>query len=127
MSYGVQIRDAAGREIIGPDTFTVRLIETLYLPRRESGAPVVVPAPRARAGMFATVSPHTYYGLPSEWSFWTGDYPNEVFASNLVGSAGQNKAAYMPSLQVRDGEVVVTPPPGAPSTGDMTIYVFATI
>ncbi len=128
MSYGIEIRDASGREVLGPDTFTVRLIDTLYLPPMESSAAVTLSAPKARAGMFATASPHAAYSLPSSWYTWVGDYPNKLFDRELVRRARENdRTARMPILSVTDGGVVVSPPPGCRFSGNMTIYLFATV
>jgi hypothetical protein len=135
--YGLLVLDAYGRTILDPDTFTVRLIDTLYLPAMDSASTYALPAPKARAGMFACATPHAVWNLPNSWKYWHGDYPSEVFATGLCEARrvsnsemqyNSGRIARMPEFQVVDGAILVSPPmPHTRFSGNMTVYLFATI
>lgn len=135
--YGLLVLDANGRTILDPDTFTVRLIDTLYLPAMDSAGTYTLAAPKAKAGMFACATPHAAWNLPASWYTRYGAYPSEVFATGLCEARrvsnsemqyNSGRIARMPEFQVVDGAILVSPPmPHTRFSGNMTVYLFATI
>ena len=120
MSYGIQVFDASGREVIGPDTFTVRLIDVVYMPAGQHRAEVRVPCAKARRGMFAagTFSAPKTSGNPgfmSNYDSWSQSVPLMT-------------TPRMSGYRVEDGYVAVFPPSGnARFDGGQHIYVFARV
>lgn len=124
MSYGVQIRDAAGREIIGPDTFTVRLITTVWMPAGSYRSKVHIPCAPAKAGMFAVgVFSAGWGGGPP--GFFTS-YPNS--RTMYINNSALAQSPRMAAFNVVDGFIEVFPPSGsALFHGGQYIYLFSSV
>lgn len=123
MSYGIQIRDAAGREIIGPDTFTVRLITTIYMPAGSYRSLVRIPCAQARAGMFAVGT--FLAGWDGSGPGWYTSYPKSWGYKNTAPLA---QSPRMAAFNVIDGFIEVFPPSGsALFHGDQYIYLYSSI
>ena len=70
MTFGLLVKDGAGREIIGPSTFTVRLIDRFPLVQGQT----VYSRPKVRAGMFCAFQSTVQdsYAIPPAGSCWDG-------------------------------------------------------
>lgn len=115
---GVVIRDANGRVVIGPDTFTVRLLDTVFLAAGTYRSAVTVPCKRARWGMFATVSSLAVWSPPGSQFIGSTVYDSPAMAAKTMPP--------MPCVRVVDGGVVCFPP--AANTvfaGNLVLYVLA--
>lgn len=113
MSHGLLIRDAGGGVVIGPDTFTVRLVASVRVPAGTWGSTLRVPVPLARAGMFAAGTP-----LGAITAVEVAPYANTNMQYPNVG-------ARMPAFTVGDGYVDLRPPmAGGLFDGGILMYVF---
>lgn len=124
MSHGLQVFDASGREVIGPDTFTVRLITTVYMPAGGYRSKVRIPCPQAKVGMFAVGSFLASWGggVPG---FFT-NYPNN--RTMYINNSALGQSPRMAAYAVVDGFIEVFPPSGsALFHGGQYIYLFASV
>lgn len=99
MSMGLLIKDSSGRVIIGPDTFTVRLIARVLLPEGVYNTSIWLSCPKARLGMFVVRSPLRNIPIPGPIGYYD-DYTSVTKAT----------WTRFPTVWVEDGAVVCAPP-----------------
>jgi len=98
MTTGLLIKDENGRVVIGPDTFTVRLVARVLLPAGVYTAPVRLNCPKARIGMFAVRSPLRNNPIPALIGY------NDDYTSATKGNWTR-----LPTVGVEDGALVCRP------------------
>lgn len=116
MSHGLLIKDAYGRTIMGPETFTVRMVDSRLsnVGRMRVGQTINLPmSSKVKAGMFAIVMPLKQYRVG--------------YTANAMHEA--DKPACLPSAVVYDGYVALEASGVASSLvdGNVAIYVFTNI
>lgn len=115
MSYGLLIRDSDGREIINPDTFTVRLVKTLVFSGGIASSVQRHQVAEAEPGMFAVAAPATQLNTP--WVYG-GRYDRQ---GGFVGTD-------IPAIRVGDGYIELYPPmSSATYMSDVIVYLFTNI
>lgn len=123
MSIGLLVKDADGRVIIDPDTFTVRLVRTVYVGGGRRWAPLKVAVPEAKSGMFATATPVAQYPMSCRYS----DIQNANWQSDL-GDYHFQTTTRMPVFDVTDGAITLRPPmSGGCFDGNLHIYLFVNV
>lgn len=118
MTHGLLIKDAQGRTIIGPDTFTVRMID-----QKISGVGMMKPgsssrinmSSKVRSGMFAIVMPLKQYSIGYV-------APYDTYRANPL-------PVCLPYVTVHDGYVVLRADGmrDARIDGNVAIYVFTNV
>nr|WP_298166499.1 hypothetical protein [uncultured Pseudomonas sp.] len=115
MSYGLLIRDSDGREIINPDTFTVRLVTTLVFSGGIASNVQRHQVAEAQPGMFAVAAPATQLITP--WVY-DGRYDRQ---GSFVGTD-------IPAIRVGDGYIELYPPmSGATYMSNVIVYLFTNV
>lgn len=115
MSFGLLIKDAVGRTVIDPDTFTVRLVKTVAVGSGAWSAPLRVDVAGVTAQMFGTAVPANQLVTDA---VYTGRYERQ---GDFIG-------VDMPAVRIGDGYVELYPPmAGGSFIGGVIIYVFTNI
>jgi hypothetical protein len=115
MSIGLLVKDANGRAILDPSTFTVRLVTTVRLTGGASAEVRSFPVPAAKAGMFAVAAPASQLATDA---VYTGRYERQ---GTFIGTD-------IPAVEVVDGAVRLYPPmSGGTYMLDVLVYVFTNI
>lgn len=115
MSFGLLIKDAVGRTVIDPDTFTVRLVKTVAVGSGAWSAPLRVDVVGVTAQMFGTAVPANQLVTDA---VYTGRYERQ---GDFIG-------VDMPAVRIGDGYVELYPPmEGGSFMGGVIIYVFTNI
>lgn len=120
MSIGLLIKDADGRVIIGPDTFTVRYVATFKIPAGTWGTAKRFAVPQAKAGMFAAGCALGGYSTGFSLRYGYADYAGSELCDSLPR---------MPAFRVGDGWVEAFPPGGSSTRwdGNVQVMVFTAI
>lgn len=124
MVMGLVIRDAAGKVILDPNTFTVRMVAEVEV-RRGNMAPnarIRISVPQARAGMFAQVSPLRAY--PSGQNLYGSRlYPNGF----IVDTSRVDNLQCVPYAEVGNGyvDLVAYNIAGSVAHADVVVYVLS--
>lgn len=119
MSQGLLIKDTQGRTIMGPETFTVRSVDS-----RLSGVGGMSPgqvvklamSSKVKAGMFAIVAPLRQFGQP-----YTQEFDLDLYSVTALRS--------LPYVTVYDGYVNLIAPSlaGGRTDGNVAIHVFTNV
>lgn len=115
MSFGLLVKDAVGRTVIDPDTFTVRLVKTVTVGNGTWTAPLRISVAGVAAHMFGTAVPANQLVTDA---VYTGRYERQ---GDFIGID-------MPAVRIGDGYVELYPPmAGGSFMGGVIIYVFTNI
>lgn len=115
MTLGLLIKDADGRAILDPSTFTVRLVATVKLSGGASTEVRSFSVPAAKAGMFAVAAPASQLATDA---VYTGRYERQ---GTFIGTD-------IPAVEVVDGAIRLYPPMTNGSYMlDVLVYVFTNI
>ena len=119
MSYGLLIKDRNNNTIMGPDTFTVRMVDA-----RNSGVGEMIPgqairldmSDKVRSGMFAIVMPLRQYV-----EGYSQEHENQRYSTASVRS--------IPYVTVHDGFVYLRSPAltSGRTDGNVAIYIFTNV
>lgn len=118
MSFGLQVFRQNSDMVVGEDTYTVRLVDTIYCQYGVMGVgqSIYISNPQAKTGMFAMVSPLF------QWS-------KRVGIGLRMGSQN-NKSPSTPACEVLDGSLrlfasaVSGSNSDAHTSGNVVIYLF---
>lgn len=119
MTHGLLIKDAQSNKVMGPDTFTVRLVDAQLsgIGMMSPGQKVSLPMrSKVKEGMFAIVMPlRQYRAGASLMSYSPNTHPDNPVS--------------IPYATVHDGRVVLAANsvPGARTDGNVAIYVFTNV
>ena len=121
MSMGLLIKDASGRVVIGPETFTTRFVTSFVISGGARSWGEWFPVAGVRAGMFAVACA-------------LGGY-NPVFLPHPYGTGWYSRPSYglvstlprMPGLAVGNGWVQAYSPGGGNWDGYVHVLVFTAI
>lgn len=132
MTVGMKILDSSGRTVISTDSFTVRLVTTVFIPPGRWDRPVDFSAPGAKSGMFAAYG--HFYQSPTTWRYSTGmkklgeSYLKSVSEPNVKIDEIRDSIPVIPSITVHDGFVRLNKVLNAGYfDGNCVVYVFTTI
>lgn len=115
MSFGLLVKDASGRAILDPSTFTVRLVTTVRLTGGASAEVRSFPVPDAKAGMFAVAAPASQLVTDA---VYTGRYERQ---GTFIGTD-------IPAVEVVDGAIRLYPPMARGTYMlDVLVYVFTNV
>lgn len=123
MTHGLLIKDAQSNKVMGPDTFTVRLVDARLsgLGMMSPGQKVSLPMrSKVKEGMFAIVMPlRQYQAGASLMDHFRGGFPNK----------NPHAPVSTPYATVHDGRVVLAANSvsGATTDGNVAIYVFTNV
>lgn len=123
MTHGLIIKDAYNNTIMGPDTFTVRMVDSRLsgVGNLGPGQGVYLPmSNKVKQGMFAIVMPLRQYPAgASLMAHFRGGFPNP----NPYGPVST------PHASVYDGYVILAAPgvSGATTDGNVAVYVFTNV
>lgn len=133
MSIGLLIKDTSGKTIIGPETFTVRLVEAkaVMLGNMGAGSSVDVAFSSAvRSDMFVQLVPLFQYpeGMNLQGSCEEVRYFNQQYLYSSFTPPGE-KLPCLPHAVVHDGFVRLYASPiwGSNTVADVAIYVLTNI
>lgn len=123
MSYGLLIKDHNNNTILGPNTFTVRVVDSKLsgVGMLSPGQGVYLPmSSKVRQGMFAIVMPLRQYAAGSSlMAHFRGGFPNP----------NPNAPVSTPHVSVYNGYVILSAPgvSGAVTDGNVAVYVFTNV
>lgn len=125
MKQGLLVKDASGRVLLDPDTFTVRLVTSLYFPAGSYRGTVRLNCPQARTGMFAVgVSDQPWSGDGRSIGFYD---TNPRPWTTTVNSA-LSRARRMAAFRVGEGYIeAFSPSPGVLFHGGQYVYLFTDV